>query len=315
MTLAATFGLSLLGLAQSRDGASATPSTYFSGPAFIDHGPAFKSEQRLVVFPAGAPVLTIPLPFGLGYSRPSPDGRALYAQRFFDPTGPNSGLYKIEFGPTRASPVAGSEGLSSVYGIGVSRTKIVVSAGYLNSAGFLDEKSCGMYELSLASGRVRKIQSNSDCNYLSSWHSISLSPDGEQVVAVRERRLELVNLGTGAVRTLGEGFFDTAWSPNGLWIAALEFGGRRRTILFDALSFVRVRELPSSEVIWSPDSRYIVAVGQQSPCGGYSGTIRLIDIESGERSTIQGSVCKVTHTLVGWINISGQERDTRDSLP
>src|SRR5579862_4043011 len=91
--LAGIVGLSLMGLAQSRDGKPASISSY--APAFYDPGGAFKNEQELVVFPPGAEALTIPLPFGLGYSAPSPDGKALYAQRFFDPTGPNSGLYKI----------------------------------------------------------------------------------------------------------------------------------------------------------------------------------------------------------------------------
>jgi WD40 repeat protein len=215
-------------------------------------------------------------------------------------------LYKIEFGPTRASKVAGSKELTSVFGIAVSQTKIVVSAGYLNSAGFLDEKSCGMYELTLETGKVRKVLSNSDCEYLSSWGGISLSPNGEQVVAVRKRRLELVNLETAAVRSLGDGFSVAAWSPDGLWIAALEYGGRSRTILFDASNFAKRRELPSSEVIWSPDSRYIVAVGQVFLCGGYRGTPHLIDIETGKTSAIRGTACKVTNTLSGWINVAEQ---------
>lgn len=155
LTLAGVFGLSLIGLAQSRDGEPAPISFY--APAFYDDpGGAFRNKPRLVVLPTGAEALTIPLPFGLAGIALSPDGKALYAQRFFDPIGPNSGLYKIEFGPTRASPVAGSEGLTSTSGIGASRTKIVVSAGYLNSAGFLDEKSCGMFELTLASGKGKR---------------------------------------------------------------------------------------------------------------------------------------------------------------
>jgi hypothetical protein len=307
-TIAGMFGLSLSGLAQPRDGEPAPASSF--GLTFYDAGRALKNEQKLVVFPPGTEPLTIPLPFGLGYSSISPDGNALYGQRFFDPTGPNSGLYKIEFGPTRSSPVAGSKGLSSVYGIAVSRNKIVVSAGYLNTAGLLDQKSCGIYELTFASGKVRKILSNADCEYPSFWHSLSLSPDGEQLVAIRERRLTLVNLATGAIRSLGDEFFDAAWSPNGLWIAALEYGGRRRTILFETSGFERRRALPSSETIWSPDSRYLVAVGQTSRCGGNTGTIQLIDIESSERSTIRGTECKISHTLEGWISISafGNER-------
>jgi WD40 repeat protein len=304
VTLAGIFGLSLLGLAQSSNGERPSISSY--ALSFYDPGKAFGNMQELVVLPAGARPISVPLPFGLGYMAPSPDGKALYAARFFDPARSNIGLYKIEFGPTRATPVAGSEGLFSIYGIGVSRTKIVVSAGYLNSAGLLDEKSCGLFELTLASGKVRKILSNSNCKYKSSWGSISLSPDGEQLVAVREHRMMLVNLGTGDVRSLGEGFFDAAWSPDGLWIAALEYGGRSRTVLMDTSNFSKQRELPSSEVIWSPDSRYIVAVSQQSRCGEYSGTLQLIDIKSGEKSTVPGSACKVTHTLVGWVNVAGQ---------
>jgi WD40 repeat protein len=291
------FGLSLLGLAQSRDGES-------HAPAFYDE--ALGNMQKLVVLPAGSQPFTIPLPFKLGNMAISGDGKALYAARLFDPKKSNIGLYKIEFGPTRASPVVGSEGLVSIYGIGASRTKIVVSAGYRNSVGFMDENSCGMFELTLASGKVRKILSNSDCKYKSSWGSISVSPNGEQVVAVRERRLVLVNLGSGEIRSLGDGYYSAAWSPDGLWVAALENGGRSRTILMDTSSFSKQRELPSSEVIWSPDSRHIVAVGQQFRYGGYSGTLQLIDIKSGDRSTIQGSACKITHTLAGWVNVERQ---------
>jgi len=297
-------GLSLLGFAQA-PGREFTPKSSFA-PAFYDPGGAFKNEQELVVFPPGAEVLTIPLPFGLGYSAPSPDGKALYAQRFFDPTGPNSGLYKIEFGPTRVSRVAGTERLTSVFGIGASRTKIVVSAGYLNSAGFLDEKSCGMYELTLASGKVRKILSNADCKYKSSWGSVSLSPDGDQFVAVHEARLMLVNLETGAVRSLGDGFYQAAWSPDGSWIAALEYGGRSGTILIDTSTFNKRRELPKSGMVWSPDSRHIVVVGQQSRCGDESGTLELIDIENGRVAPVGGTTCKVSSSIIGWLNVAGQ---------
>ena len=184
--------------------------------------------------------------------------------------------------------------------------KLLFRRATLNSTGLLDEKSCGLFELTLASGKVRKILSNSDCKYKSSWGSISLSPDGEQLVAVREHRLMLINLGTGDVRSLGDGFFATSWSPDGRWIAALEYGGRSRTVLMDTSSFSKQRELPSSEVVWSPDSRYIVAVGQQTRCGGYSGTLQLIDIKSGQKSTVPGSACKVYSSIIGWVNLATQ---------
>jgi hypothetical protein len=253
--------------------------------------------QKLVVFPIGAQAFNIPFPFGLGYIAYSPDGIILSKVRR---DGPNTGLYKIEFEPTRASLVPGSAGLTSVNGIGASRAKIVVSAGYLRVT------ECGMFELTLESGRVRKVLDNSDCKYLSAWQSSSLSPDGGRVVAVRRHRVELVDLGAGTVRSLGGGFLEAAWSPNGLWIAALENGGRDGTILFDALSFTRRRELPNSDVVWSPDSRYLLAGRQGFGCDPYWGTLAMMDIESGKLSTIQSSVCKVHDVRIGWVSVTGR---------
>jgi len=300
-------GLALLGLAQSGDGEPASISSF--APALLEPGEkAFGDDEKLIVLPTGAEALTIPLPFRTGYIAPSPDGRALYVVRFIDSPQSRSkaGLYKIEFGPTRATPVAGSGGLFSISSIGSSENKVVVSAGSLDSAGHLDEKSCGIYELTLVTGKVRKILSNSDCKYKSSWTSISVSPDGEQFVAVHETRLMLMNLETGAVRSLGDGFYKAAWSPDGSWIAALEYGGRSRTILLDTSTFSKRRELPKSGMVWSPDSRHIVVVGQQSRCGEDSGTLELIDIENGKVSPVKGTACKVTSAIIGWLNVAGQ---------
>jgi len=301
------FGLTLFGLAQVRNSQTSAISSY--GPAFLERGQnTFGDEEKLVILSTDPTARTTQLPFRTAEATPSLDGSALYAARFFDPPQSRSkmGLYRIEFGPARANPVEGSGGLVQIFGLSASVNKIVVSAGYLNSVGLLDEKSCAMYELTLATGSVRKILSNSDCKYESAWRSISISPDERQVVAVRRGNLVLVNLTSSEVRSLGEGFLAASWSPNGRWIAALKNDGRNRTQLFDTSNFSKLRELSSSEVVWSPDSQHIVKVGQQSRCGGFSGTLQLIDIETGAISTMPGSTCKVHSQIIGWINVAGQ---------
>lgn len=203
----------------------------------------------------------------------------------------------------RATKVRGSEGLTSIYGIAASLTKLVVSAGYLNAAGILDPKRCGLYELILASGEVNKIANNSSCHYKSSWNGLSLSPDGRQLIAVREHRLELIDLETKAIKSLGDGFLHAAWSPDGRWIMALEYEGKNQSVLIDSSDLDKRSEFPSSEGIWAPDSHHILASRTHARCPPGFGTLELIDIESGKTSIIESSTCKINRLVFGWVNL------------
>jgi WD40 repeat protein len=211
-------------------------------------------------------------------------------------------LYKIEFGPIRATRLHGSDGLASIYGIAASSTKIVVSAGYFTNGAV---SRCGLYELMLSSGDVHQIVGNSDCEYSSSWDSISLSPDSRRIIAVRKHRLELIDTETKAVQSLGDGFFYAAWSPNGRWIAALGDNGDH-TVLFDAVTLDKRKTLPSTAVIWSPDSHAILASRGHWYCGPDLATLQLIDIETGRSSTIRSSTCKISELVTAWINVPRQ---------
>jgi WD40 repeat protein len=194
------------------------------------------------------------------------------------------------------------EGLPSIYSIAASSSKIVVSAGY--STGEMASR-CGLYEMMLPSGGVHQIVSDSGCKYSSSWHSISLSPNGRRIVGVREHRLELIDTETKAVQSLGEGFYRAAWSPNGRWIAALGDSGDH-TVLIDAMTHDKRKTLPPTAVIWSPDSHAILASRGHWYCGPDLATLHLVDIETGRSSTIQGSTCKISETVTAWINVPRQ---------
>ncbi len=273
-------------------------------PAFYDPGgPRRTDAPYLHVFPVNGPSFTLALPFQLGRFAASPDGKSLYGQRFFDPSGPNTGLYKIEFSPPRATRLAGSKGLTLASSIAASSTKIVVSAAYLTDGGPVSR--CGLYELMLSSGDVHEIVSNSDsdCKYISSWTSISLSPDSRRIVAVRKHRLELIDAETKVVQSLGDGFYDAAWSPDGRWIAALGDNGDH-TVLIDALTLTKRKTLPPSEIIWSPDSGALLASRLRLRCPPDFGTLELIDIESGKTSIIRSSNCQISMLVFGWINVA-----------
>src|SRR5258708_38422900 len=74
-------------------------------------------------------------------------------------------------------------------------------------------------------------------------------------VVTHNGRLELIGLVDGATRSRGE-LEKPDWSPDGKWIAAVEWR-RRRLILIDSANLFQ-RRLPGYclEPKWSPDSKY-----------------------------------------------------------
>jgi len=120
-------------------------------------------------------------------------------------------------------------------------------------------------------------------------------------VAIHNRRLELVDLDHVTSKPLGDGLFMAAWSPDGKWLAALlETAGKHETVLMDASSLKRVRVLGDSDLEWSPDSRYLLGVDDH--CGAYYGTLVMMDIETGSRTSIESSRCKINQDTIGWVS-------------
>jgi hypothetical protein len=197
------------------------------------------------------------------------------------------------------TPILGSLALGvSRLAVSVRQDKIIISGAYRPG----NDVACGVFELSVPSGNVRQILLQPDCHAASSWSYLSLSPDGELAVATHNHRLEVIDLVHGTTKSFGDGLLMGAWSPDGKWLAALENGGQGRTILMDASNFVRRRILGTSDIEWSPDSRYLLGWKKHDLCGSDFGTLQMMDIENGKMTTIKSSRCRVSQATIGWLS-------------
>ena len=193
---------------------------------------------------------------------------------------------KIDLKTGGTTPVPGSTALHGYHASAVSNNEDRIV--------FLGHER--LVEVTLPDGKNRSISLEGADKHL--WTHLSLSPDGERAVAVRNGRLELIDVGRGITKPLGDEFLIAAWSPDGKWLAAVEKGERGRTILMDAKSLSRKRILGPSELGWSPDSRYLLGF---KSCDAYNGTLEVIDIETGERAPVKSSECQVNQATTGWV--------------
>ncbi len=111
------------------------------------------------------------------------------------------------------------------------------------------------------------------------------SPDGKLLAFQRDRReLRVLDLATGKDRRLAEVLLDSpplgsdrpfAWSPDGRWIAVLEYGARMfRNVLLISLDGGEPRPVSflahtnADQVTWSPDGTFLLfSTGQRSEPG------------------------------------------------
>jgi hypothetical protein len=285
------------GFGQRRD--SALPRAYAYSPAFVSTI-SLPGHTQLVVFPFHGNVFEIPIHSASGGFVFSADGRAVYGacSPRSSEGGPNErtviALCKIDLAAGTTTPISGSAGLR-VYSFAVSNDGDHI---LFSGADPHEDNDLGLFELTEPEGKVRMIYRQSDQRPQSQWMNLSLSQDDEKAVGSHDGRVELIDIAKGSAEPLDAAFFQAAWSPNGKWLAAVEKGQRGRTIVMDAKTLIRWRTLGSSELNWSPDSRYILAV---EPCGPYSGTLNATSIESGKKTVIESSHCRVNQATTGWV--------------
>jgi hypothetical protein len=314
-------GVAFLGFAAFQaNTAEVGPGTY--SPAVYES--TSTEVGRLDVFPFDGPEFSIPVAGWHGSVVYGFDGKVIYAttaERIVNPGEPGRaavtqvpGFFRIDLDPMRVSRVPGSTEFSYILQFSLSQRqdKALVS-GHRRSPG---HDSCGLFEVALPSGSVRQVFEAAGCSS-SLYGAISLSPDAEQAVTVRQSQLELLDLVKGTEKPLegtGEKVWRASWSPNGKWIAALvgtaDSGGMNdggsKTILIDPSDPTHRREFQGKsdkEVVWSPDSRYLLhAVWSSKPKTSDCLTLEAMDVETGKRSVLGASQCKVSNASIGWVS-------------
>ena len=262
--------------------------------AFIDSHP-----EVLRLFPLSGGQEERELPADLSPFAYSPDGRSLYGFQ----TRTRPGLLKVELDSMRLSVVPGSIGLPGAAGIAVSGDgeRFILSGSYYVGG----STRCGLFELRPSTESFSLLVENGGCvprDGLSMWTGLSLSPDGERVVARGGSGLRIVDLVKRTATPLSEDYEIGAWSPDGKWLSVVEDAGQRRTVLMDAKTLKVERTFVNSAALWSPDSRYLLALAPDS-CGPYWFTFQAVDVVTGQRVSATGSRCKVNLNTGGWVSL------------
>jgi hypothetical protein len=269
------------------------------------------NSQGITVFPFDGPSFIIPLPFVPMAVAYGARGDVLYAlkRRGASPQS-GSSIVKIEFHPIRISPLwESSDFRIGAFAVSEREDKLVVA-----EPRNLATRTCNLVEISLPSGSSRQALRSSDCS--AAWNEISLSPDGLHALANVGRDLEMIDLVHGTFKSLGSKFTkgtwssSAAWSPDGNRIVVMESAGRGKLFLLDPTDLSEVGALHggSHEMtpVWSPDSRYLVRSKLQLRCGigidvDPPFTLEIVDTETGKRSPVRSSICKLQGPSVGWL--------------
>jgi hypothetical protein len=292
-------------------------------PAYY-HGTQLEPPQLMVFPPAGGQVvIPLPVPSLLRFSTFAPDGRAIFAT-INTITSPRTAgrparlgpprLIRVDLGPIRVTKVADLAGLDDVFGLVITpRADRIVFTG----AGWKGNLGCDLFEIEPSGGDFRMLLPNFGCAVG------GVSPEGSKMLVPRGDGLAVIDLATGVTVQLGTGLWKGAWSPDGRWIAVLQLDPRSeqpgprcsRTIRIDAHDFSQRRDMggrADTEVMWSPDSRYLLYSEWQPPCShGDDPTVLTMDIESGKRAIVKESKCNVNGSLrIGWVSLDAVTEGT-----
>jgi len=280
----------------------------FAQPRFVPANYGHLSSHDLRLFPTDGSAAVVNIPFPVWGVKFSGDGRSLYASTPIDQrTKPDQRLVRIDFNPTRSTPVTGTQGFKD-FAVTQDGSKVVISGRHRE--GGLEK--CGLFEIAVSTGSVRQVV-GADCSYQWSWTALAISPEGNRAVAEygnthtdHNYRLDLIDLTHGTTKSLGD-LSRPAWSPDGKWVAAIEWNRKRLQVL-DASDFSRRRDLGSTvEMAWSPDSKYLLVWKYHFLKCGFAldveppASFEIVEVASGKRSLVGSSQCQLVSGSTGWM--------------
>lgn len=151
----------------------------------------------------------------------------------------------------------------------------------------------GIHYLNVQTGSLSTVSSESN----QSQDSISWSPAGGAFTYADAGRIHILDVSTGASRSIGSGHNPT-WSPDGHWIAFRSTDGWATAV--NPASLQSNRLLPDSKILgavhWSPDSRYVLVsepisiisniLQWRSPIGGPIAELVVYRLRDGARASV-----------------------------
>jgi hypothetical protein len=231
-----------------------------------------------------------------------PDGQVIYGQKMLSFSQP-AGIEEVDFDPPRARIVPGSadRALIQIFCLDVSRL-----SGRLTVMG-TPWSQPRTFEIDPAAATITQMQpdSPSTCGGPGGL----LSPDGKRVLAKRGKSLAVTDLQGRVVRAIQGTKKDAGylWSPNSemlLWARGNEI------MLIDLSKELEVsppRELGSagdSDVVWSPDSKYLLIRTSSLSCqlNLYGESLDVIEVATGKRMPVKSSHCEIMAGAFGWMD-------------
>jgi WD40-like Beta Propeller Repeat len=266
------------------------------------------SSGQMTVFPPEGSPVNLAAPTGRGITQYGADGISLYTS--YNNVG-RCEIDKLDIRTGQAAKWLEMPGITHVVSFAVARDeRRVIISGRFQGEGAV---TCGVFEVQKARGEIPRAlirESDATCDG-TPWFDISLSTDGKRAVAWEGRRLivDLIDLDSGAHKSIGRGEL-ASWSPDGKWIAMLDVTSKKdHVLLLDATDFSRRKDLGPTDgltLAWSPDSRYLLLWDLGVRClitgFGYWGSLEVVDVQSGDRSVIDSSRCKVNNSTGGWVS-------------
>ncbi len=189
-----------------------------------------------------------------------------------------------------------------IYSVAVSQGTAYISGETYTP----DGKRCGIFTKNLNTGAFGEILNDATaCDYLTSYHSLSVSSDHRYVVYGRDRAIVALDLVRNTSAVIARGVYPHL-SPDGTRVAYVDDRGHLCVVKREVPGEVlRLPVMPRSRAAWSPDGQYVLYT-DDAWCLAYRSTLRAVHVSTGRVITAISSRCQIATSAFGWFGDQGR---------
>lgn len=232
----------------------------------------------------------------------SKDGRRLYKTKSTLEMMPLPGLFTVALETMKETLVLGTSNFIDIDSLSDTARgdKLFLSGAQLDAD---ESTSCGLFAVSLVTGRMERVlpQESPSCQDETIWRDVSVSPQGDKLLAWQQRNIKLIDIQSRVIVTVGSGLYPTL-SPDGKQGAYVAEG---YAWVFDVNAPSQQRKLGKvggGKMVWSPDSRFLLFAKLGLPCEPFFHTLKLLSVPDGKVTSIASSRCQVMTSGYDWIS-------------